>query len=95
MINNELNWLPLDEGAVHFGYKHPESFRRRLRQLRNLGHIVDIGKPPHHYPTMDQVSTDKILLMWPNPKTALIRSDASANLLNPKRGKRKNIRSPE
>lgn len=88
MNTHNLCWMSLDEGAIYFGYEHPESFRRRLRQLRKLGHVTDIGKPPSKYPTSDQVSKDKIVLLWPNPKTALIHCQSPTKLLDPKRGKR-------
>lgn len=88
MLTREQEWLPLDVAATWFGYSHPESLRQRLRQLRDRGHVVDIGRPPTSYPVGDANALGKVVLMWPNPKTALLRSDAPADLLNPKRGKR-------
>ena len=88
MDTKKLCWLSLDDAATHFGYNHPESFRRRLRQLRKLGYIEDIGKPPSKYKVSDRVSSDKLVIMWPNPKTALIHCEALTILLDPKRGRR-------
>ena len=88
MLANNLEWLPLDLAATWYGYGHPESFRQRLRQLRQHGDVVDIGKPPKGYDVSESGTKEKIVIMWPNPKTALIRSDAPKELLNPKRGKR-------
>jgi hypothetical protein len=87
--NEKQEWLPLDLAAERFGYNHAESLRRRLRQLRALGYVVDIGRPASDYPARKHSDQhDIVVIMWPNPKTALIRSDAPAHLLNPKPGKR-------
>ena len=83
-----LEWLPLDDAAKRFGYMHPESFRERLRRLRERGLVVDTGRPPAKYEVGESTEEGEIVLMWANPTTALIRSDAPRNLLNPKRGKR-------
>ncbi len=88
MLPNKTEWLPLDTAAKRFGYAFRESFSRRLRQLRKLGYIVDIGRPPTSYPLGNSTNIEKIVIMWPNPKTALIRSDAPSELLDPKRGRR-------
>ena len=88
MITKTIEWLPLDAAAERLGYAHKESFRRRLRQLRQLGYIVDIGRPPSAYLVSSSPKKGKINIMWPNSKTALIRSDAPSYLLNPKRGRR-------
>ena len=85
---NGTEWLPLDAAARQFGYSHRESLRRRLRQLRKLGHVIDIGTPPASYQRGDMAVGEKVVLMWPNSKTALLRSDAPSKLLNPKRGRR-------
>lgn len=81
-------WLPLDIAAKHFGYGHPGSIRRRLRQLREQGLVVDIGNPPSNYPSGGESAEGKVIIFWPNPKTALMRNDAPPDLLIPKRGKR-------
>ena len=88
MSANSTEWLPLAVAAQRFGYSHRESLRRRLRQLRELGHVSDIGSPPASYRRSDTAHGGKVVLMWPNPKTALLRSDAPSELLNPKRGRR-------
>lgn len=86
---DKTQWLPLDAAAKHLGYSHPESLRRRLRQLRQRGLVIDLGQPPSGYPVRNNVQKTKaVVVMWANPKTALIRSDVSPELLNPKRGKR-------
>lgn len=87
MPGNTQEWLPLDQAAAHFGYSHPENLRQRLRQLRKRGQVTDIGRPPG-YPVADRVGRHKVVIMWPNPQTALLRCDAPATLLNPKRGRR-------
>ncbi len=88
---DKAEWLPLNVAAERFGYGHHESLRRRLRQLRQLGYVVDIGTPPADYTVSDRAYEGKVNIMWPNPKTALIRSDTPKYLLNPKRGKRAQI----
>ena len=89
MITNNIEWLPLDVAASYFGYSHKESLRNRIRQLRSQGKVVDIGNPPPMYSSENEAGSGPLTVFWPNPKTALIRSDASPDLLNPKRGKRK------
>jgi len=84
----DFSWLPLDEAVEYFGYKHLESLRQRIRQLRKQGYVVDIGKVPAPYEVGDEEATDKIILYWPNHNTSMIRSDAPRELLNPKLGKR-------
>ena len=88
MLKENYTWLPFDEAAKHFGYGHLESLRRRIRDLREQGYVVDIGKPPPPYKVGDDQTQNKIILYWPNHNTALIRSDASPDLLNPRLGKR-------
>lgn len=88
MPMDTLEWLPLNAAAAWFGYSYPGSLRRRLRQLRKRGYVIDIGNPPAGYKRNEESESGKVVLMWPNPKTALIRSDAPAELLNSKRGKR-------
>jgi len=89
MINDDIEWLSLDKAAAHLGYSHTESFRKRIRQLRNQGKVIDKGNPPSIYTIENGASSGSLTIFWPNPKTALIRSDASPNLLNSRRGKRK------
>ncbi len=88
MSKNTLEWLPLDIATERFGYAHKKSLSRRLRQLRQRGFVADIGRPPSPYPVSNSPKKGKVNIMWPNPKTALIRNDAPRDLLNPKRGKR-------
>lgn len=80
-------WLPLDMAAEIFGYSL-EGLRRRLRQLRQQGNLVDVGKPPADYPVEAKPTKGKVIILWPNPRTALIHRGAPPELLNPKRGKR-------
>jgi hypothetical protein len=81
-------WLPFDMAATRFGYNHKESLRNRIRQLRERELVVDTGNPPAEYQIGDSTTRKKVVLLWANPKTALVRSDAPVRLLNPKRGKR-------
>ena len=81
------DWLPLDLAADHFGYAHKESLRRRLRQLRKLGLVRDIGRPPAAYESAEQKEVAPIIIMWPNPRTALLHRDAPPELLAAKRGR--------
>ncbi len=81
-------WLPLDIASHQFGYTHKESLTRRIRQLRQEGKVKDLGRPPASYRTQTQPQKPYLVVMWPNPKTALLRSDASKKLLNSSRGKR-------
>ena len=81
------DWLPLDLAADHFGYAHKESLRRRLRQLRERGLVLDIGRPPNAYQKVETKEEAPITLMWPNPKTALLKRDAPPELLAAKRGR--------
>ncbi len=85
----EYTWLSLTEAARYFGYKHRESFRQRLRQLRQRGYVVDIGDAPTGYVVGEKkVGEDVVVVRWLNSKTALVRSDAPASFFNPKRGRR-------
>lgn len=83
-----IEWLPLEEAANRYGYAHKESISRRLRQLRKLGHVADIGRPPEQYANGPKPEKAAIVLMWPNPTAALIHQEAPAELLDSKRGKR-------
>ena len=87
MDNPKQEWLPLDLAAAQFGYAHKESFRRRLRQLRERGLVRDIGRPPASYEAIQPKKDAPLNVMWPNPRTALLRSDAPVELLVAKRGR--------
>ena len=80
-------WLPLDIAAEQFGYAHKESLSRRLRQLRNRKLVIDIGRPPTSYENIKPRKSAGIVVMWPNPKTALLRADAPGELLGARRGR--------
>ena len=80
-------WLPLDIAAKQFGYAHKESLSRRLRQLRNQNLVIDIGRPPTGYENIKPSKSAGIVVMWPNPKTALLRADAPRKLLGARRGR--------
>ena len=80
-------WLPLDVAAEQFGYAHKESLSRRLRQLRNQKLVIDICRPPAGYHNIEPSKSARIVIMWPNPKTALLRSDAPRELLGSRRGR--------
>jgi hypothetical protein len=77
----------MDVAAERMGY-HPESLRQRVRQLRQQGKVTDIGRPPAEYPVGDDALPGQVVVMWPNPQVALIRSDVPPDLLIPKRGRR-------
>lgn len=85
-INNE-EWLPLDIAAKEFGYAHKVSLSRRLRQLRRRNLVIDTGRPPTNYRDVQPSESAQIVLMWPNPKTALLRADAPRELLSAQRGR--------
>lgn len=82
-------WLPLDMAATQYGYSL-EGLRRRLRQLRARGHLLDTGRPPKSYSSSRKLARQRevVVVWWVNSRTALIRADAPPTLLNPKRGKR-------
>ena len=80
-------WLPLDIAAEQFGYAHKESLSRRLRQLRKRGKVRDIGRPPAAYLDIKPEADPEIIVMWPNPKTALLHCKVSPALLSAKRGR--------
>ena len=80
-------WLPLDIAARQFGYAHKESLSRRLRQLRERGVVRDLGRPPDAYRDTEPKAEAEITIMWPNPKTALLRNDAPSSLLQSSRGR--------
>jgi len=50
--------------------------------------VLDMGTPPPTYKAAKKAKQGKIIIYWPNPNTALMRSDAPAALFVPKRGKR-------
>ena len=83
-------WLSVRNAAQKFGYCNQESLRRRLRQLRKRGFIVDVGEPPSKYVKERNKHTNqsKIYLYWSSPTTMFIRADAPKHFLNSKRGKR-------
>jgi hypothetical protein len=89
MLDGNVEWLPLDVAASRFGYGHKESLRRRLRQLRKQGYVVDLGKPPSVYLSKSTDVIGKVVVFWPNSKTALLHSDAPEKLLDPRRGRRR------
>ncbi len=70
MANITHDWLTLEQAAEHFGYSHPENLRQRLRELRKRGKVVDIGSPPPEYKVGDAKTYEKIVIFWPNAKTA-------------------------
>lgn len=78
----------MHDAAKHYGYRHEESLRRRLRQLREKGLVRDVGNPPKKYEVCAQLGTDAITIRWVNPTTAMISTNISMKLLNPRRGKR-------
>ena len=87
-MNTETEeWLPLDIAAKQFGYAHKESLSRRLRQLRERGMVRDIGRPPVAYRDTEPKVDAAITIMWPNPRTAMLRYDASLALLQSNRGR--------
>jgi len=87
MRTKNEEWLPLDVAAEQFGYAHKESLSRRLRQLRNQKLVIDIGRPPSGYQATEPSELARIVVMWPNPKTALLHADAPRNLLGARRGR--------
>jgi hypothetical protein len=78
-------WLTFKQAAAKFGYSR-EGFRDRLRQLRELGYVADIGSAPAEYAHLK--ITGQVVVMWANPKAGLVRSDAPANLFNSSHGYR-------
>ncbi len=88
MLKDNRTWLSINQVAQHFGYRHPESLRRRLRDLREQGYVADFGNPPSRYKVANHPAHKKIVIYWLNPRTMLLRSDVPKNLLNPKMGKR-------
>lgn len=97
-MDNQPQWLPLDQAAQHFGYAYKNSFTNRLRQLRRQGFVVDKGSPPPAYIRINRQAenlTDKIILFWPHSQTALLHTDAPPHLLNSKRGKRIKVKETQ
>ena len=88
MRNDSVLWWPLAQAAKHFGYSHPENMRQRLRQLRRRGVVSDLGEPPAQYPVIKKARAGDVVIFWPNPNTALMRSDVPAEYFIPKRGRR-------
>jgi hypothetical protein len=89
--SGQQQWLSSRAAATYFGYSHPENLRQRLRQLRESGYVVDVGNPPEMYSVSHGPTKGKVVLMWANPKTFLVSSDAPRELLNPRRGKRAKV----
>ena len=87
MKTDTEEWLPLDIAARQFSYSHKESLSRRLRQLRERGVVRDIGRPPVAYRDTVPKADAEITIMWPNPKTALLRNDGPSSLLQSSRGR--------
>jgi hypothetical protein len=87
MKSESEEWLPLDIAAERLGYAHKESLSRRLRQLRKRGKVRDIGRPPVPYRDTRHGADAEIVIMWPNPKTALLCNDAPSSLLRSSRGR--------
>ena len=90
-MTQKQDWLPLDIAVEKYGYAHKESLRRRLRQLRECGRVIDVGRPPAKYRDAAPGDEADIVLMWPNPKVVLIGGNSAKNLLKSRRGRpRKN-----
>lgn len=79
-------WISIPQAAKLFGYKQPDSIRRRLRQLRERGLVQDLGNPPQEYAPSNEPRPVRIY--WVNPVTMLLDPTASKDLLIPKPGKR-------
>ena len=86
-MKRHSKWLPLDIAAERFGYAHKESLSRRLRQLRQRGFVIDVGRPPTAYRDSKVNPDASIVLMWPNSQTALLREDAPRSLLYSRPGR--------
>jgi hypothetical protein len=86
-----IQWLTFRKAADRFGYSH-EGFRDRLRQLRALGYVADIGDPPPAYARLR--NTGQVVVLWANPKAAMIRADAPADLFDPHHGYRARATPP-
>ena len=84
-------WLTFSQAAAQFGYSH-EGFRDRLRQLRALGYVADIGNPPAEYAHLK--NTGQVVVMWANPKAGLVRADAPTSLFDSSHGYRAQATPP-
>jgi transposase-like protein len=78
-------WISIEEAAEYFGYSHPDSLRRRIRQLREQGKVSDEGNAPKGYKSK---SSAEIQILWANPQAMMLNKNAPKKLLNPKKGKR-------
>ena len=79
------DWLTFDQAAKKFGY-NSKALPRRIRQLRELGYVSDIGNPPAEYAKLK--NTGQVVILWANPKAAMIKSDAPEELFKPGAGRR-------
>jgi hypothetical protein len=94
MVKGDSDWMSLAQAAARLGYKHAESLRHRLRQLRRRGELVDVGSPPDRYKT-GNADSHHVVLFWVNSRTPLIRGDVRTSLLIPRRGRRpKKVNTP-
>ncbi|WP_420628627.1 hypothetical protein [Candidatus Leptofilum sp.] len=90
----ENQWMTIESAARYFGYKHLVSLRRRLRQLRKQGRLIDVGNPPQNYLSDDEFKEkgdNKVVVYWLNPRLSMISKDTPVHLLNPKRGRRSGL----
>lgn len=77
-------WYNIRRAAKVFGYKHPESLRQRIRQLREEGKVSDIGSPPHGYKI---VPNAPVTVLWANPKSMMVSSESSDEVLSAQIGR--------
>lgn len=78
-------WLSMPQAVEKYGYSNANSLRRRLRQLRELGQVEDLGAPPEE---IRAGGKGPVRILWANPKSMMLGADAPAELLNPKVGRR-------
>jgi hypothetical protein len=84
-------WLTFSQAAEKYGYSR-EGFRDRLRQLRELGYVADVGHPPSAYAKLR--NTGQVVVLWANPKAGLIRADAPEELFDASHGYRAQATPP-
>jgi hypothetical protein len=87
MTDEEVKWWPMNMAAEKFGYS-VVGLRRRIRQLREMKLVVDLGRPPEDYKVSKRIDPNKVTVLWANPQTALISNASPARLFNSKRGRR-------